>query len=517
MATETAAALAAHFQLRVGAAPVLELLASSEAGVACFRYRCANAARANAQLVTALREFGYAMVSAEHVDGRPVIRCAFDTLATQVDVDAFVNASIVLGAIAANGSPVSAAFIGNLRQDGLPAYIGFAGLWRLELSGIEISTLGPLLEARLARDPDDACAMMDIATLLILTLIPENRAPAFAMQARALERQQVYRLPAGRTGGRIRVLAIAGPGDMTSITHLDCLLEASDVELVVLYARQGQPLPSTLPGHDLVFVAIGESAPNRPLLAQVDAYSKNLARRIFNRPDRILGLSRDRVSALLQSVAGVDMPMTASVGRDDLDRLARGDLTIDQLLHDGCFPLIVRPLDSQGGRDLARLDDPASVAAYLQATGDSAYFVSRFLDYRGADGLYRKYRVVLIEGRAFACHMAISTHWMIHYVNADMDESADKRAEEAGFMAGFDAGFALRHGPGLAQVDRLFGLDYYGIDCAETPEGRLLVFEADTAMLVHAMDRPDLYPYKLPQMEKLFAAFRQMLAKAVDA
>ena len=55
------------------------------------------------------------------------------------------------------------------------------------------------------------------------------------------------------------------------------------------------------------------------------------------------------------------------------------------------------------------------------------------------------------------------------------------------------------------------GLDYYAIDCAETAVGRLLVFEADTAMLVHAMDPVDLYPYKQPQMRKVFTAFRQML------
>ena len=103
---------------------------------------------------------------------------------------------------------------------------------------------------------------------------------------------------------------------------------------------------------------------------------------------------------------------------------------------------------------------------------------------------------------------------MIHYVNADMDASAEKRAEEARFMAEFDAGFGARHGAALACIDRLLGLDYYGIDCGETPDGKLLVFEVDTAMLVHAMDAADLYPYKRPQMLKLFGAFREMLERA---
>ena len=55
-------------------------------------------------------------------------------------------------------------------------------------------------------------------------------------------------------------------------------------------------------------------------------------------------------------------------------------------------------------------------------------------------------------------------------------------------MADFDAGFALRHAAALADIDARIGLDYFGIDCAETPDGRLLVFEVDIAMIVHAMD-----------------------------
>ena len=83
-------------------------------------------------------------------------------------------------------------------DDGLAPYIGFAGLWRLELSGMPAARLGPLLEARVARNPNDASAMMDIATLSILTLRPENREHAFALQARALGLQRVYRRPASR-------------------------------------------------------------------------------------------------------------------------------------------------------------------------------------------------------------------------------------------------------------------------------------------------------------------------------
>jgi hypothetical protein len=68
----------------------------------------------------------------------------------------------------------------------------------------------------------------------------------------------------------------------------------------------------------------------------------------------------------------------------------------------------------------------------------------------------------------------------------------------------------------LDALAKRVGLDYFGIDCGETPEGELLIFEADVAMIVHAMDPPDLFPYKGPQMRKVFEAFRAMLERAAE-
>jgi len=92
-----------------------------------------------------------------------------------------------------------------------------------------------------------------------------------------------------------------------------------------------------------------------------------------------------------------------------------------------------------------------------------------------------------------------------------MRESAAKRDEEAQFFANFDDDFARRHAGALSAIATRIGLDYFAIDCAELRDGRLLLFEADIAMIVHAMDPPDVFPYKGPQMRKVFDAFRTYL------
>lgn len=78
-------------------------------------------------------------------------------------------------------------------------------------------------------------------------------------------------------------------------------------------------------------------------------------------------------------------------------------------------------------------------------------------------------------------------------------------------MATFDEDFAARHATAFNALHDRLGFDYYSIDCSETKDGRLLVFEADAAAIVHLMDPPDLFPYKQQQMHKVFAAFDSML------
>jgi glutathione synthase/RimK-type ligase-like ATP-grasp enzyme len=205
------------------------------------------------------------------------------------------------------------------------------------------------------------------------------------------------------------------------------------------------------------------------------------------------------------------MPMTVRIDRTSLGEIGTGKASLQVHLADGAFPLIARPIDSHAGRGLQKLDDAASVQAYLAARPEKAFYISRYVDYRSPDGLFRKYRVVFIAGRAYACHMAIADQWMIYYLNAGMDESAAKKAEEERFMTGFDQEFARRHRAAFAALAERVGLDYFGIDCAQTAEGKLLLFEADIAMIVHLMDSPAIYPYKVPQMRKVFAAFAAML------
>lgn len=382
----------------------------------------------------------------------------------------------------------------------------------LAFSGADLAPLGARLLERARTHPDDANTLMDLSTVLQLMGKPEI---ALTVQAQALAMQRLYHLPAatGKTG--IRLLAIMGPGDFMTNTPIDFLLQGSDVALDMVYTRPGGELPQSLPEHDVVFVAIGESDENLPLLAEIVRRLKDWPRPVLNRPEAAAGLARDDAYRRLHSAPGIAMPITARIARQTLEQIGRDERPLAAILQGESFPIIARPVGSHAGRGLVKLDCAGDIPGYLREITDSEFYVSPFVDYRSGDGLFRKYRVVLIAGRPFACHMGISEHWMIHYLNAGMTESFDKRAEEARFMAEFDKDFGRRHDEAFGAIAERMELDYLVVDCAETRDGRLLIFELDSGAVVHDMDPIDIFPYKQPQMRKVFSAFREMLANAV--
>jgi hypothetical protein len=386
--------------------------------------------------------------------------------------------------------------------------LGLARLAKLAFDGHDLAPLADELSGRALATPPDPAALMDLSTIAQLAGRRDDR---LMLQMGALSLGRVYRQPAASENA-LRLLAFMAPGDFLANTPIEFMLQDSDVILDMLYVVPGWPLPQPLPAHDVAIVAATELQENRAVLDQLATAVSRLPRPVLNAPDRIVRLTRDGAWSLLRSVPELVYPTNRRVSRASLAAIGKCETNISDALDFG-FPIIVRPVDSHAGHGLARIADAPAIDAYLDDQPASEFFVAPFVDYRSDDGLYRKYRVALIDGRPYACHMAVSAHWMIHYLNAGMMESAEKRAEEARFMAEFDDGFALRHREALAGIAERVGLDYVTMDCAETREGRLLVFEVGNGMIVHAMDPPALFPYKAPQMRKVFGAFEAMLRK----
>jgi hypothetical protein len=390
--------------------------------------------------------------------------------------------------------------------------IGFARLTTMAFNGTDLRPLRDELISKVAGGTADAGEGLDLS--LIAQLLGD-KPTGLAIQAEVLAFHQLFRSPCAVEKPKLRVLALAASIDMGGNTPIEFLLEDSAIELLTLYVVAGVPLPVPLPDHDIAIVIASDSEECRDALRVIDEATAGWPRPMLNPPRLVANLDRDKLHNLLRGIKGLDIPATESVTRLQLSDASRPNIKPDLLLADVApelrFPLIVRPRGSHAGVGLARIDGPSAIDRYLAERAEQEFFVSRFVDYANDDGLFRKYRIVVIDGRSYACHMAIADRWDIWYLNANMAFSASKRLEEESFMRDFETTFAVRHQDALAAMAERVGLDYFTIDCAENKRGELLIFEADNTAVVHNMDSPDLFPYKPPQMRKIFDAFAAML------
>jgi len=386
--------------------------------------------------------------------------------------------------------------------------IGFARLTTMAFDGTDLRPLRDQLISKVVAGTAGAGEGLDLS--LITQLLGDKRA-GIAIQAEVLAFHQLYRSPCSVEQPKLRVLALAAAIDMGGNTPIEFLLEGSAIELQTLYVVAGIELPVPLPDHDVAIVIASDSEECREALRKIDRAMSRWPRPLLNPPQLVRNLDRDKLHGLLCGIQGLDIPATACVTRAQLSEVAISNIGLADVAAELQFPIIVRPRGSHAGVGLAKIDNSVMIAQYLRDQPGQEFFISRFVDYAGHDGLFRNYRIALVDGRPYACHMAIADRWDIWYLNAGMAFSQSKRLEEERFMRTFDGDFALRHQGALAALVDRIGLDYFTIDCAENKDGELLIFEADNTAVVHNMDSPEVYPYKSPQMRKIFEAFAAML------
>jgi hypothetical protein len=173
----------------------------------------------------------------------------------------------------------------------------------------------------------------------------------------------------------------------------------------------------------------------------------------------------------------------------------------------------VRPVDAQRGDGLRVLHAAGDVEAYLAQVDAPAFTLAPFIDYRRADGLYRKYRVIVIGGVPYPYHLAISRDWLVHYwrVAGEMRASDAWRAEEERFLADPAGVFPTWHTT-FGAMAAAIGLEYFGVDCTLDAAGRVLVFECDPGAFVHLEHDVDgVFSYKMRYVPRIFAAFDELL------
>src|SRR5580692_9801711 len=231
-----------------------------------------------------------------------------------------------------------------------------------------------------------------------------------------------------------------------------------------------------LPEHQVVFNAIGDADLCQQALDRAVTLMDRTFASVINAPAAVLRTGRAANARRLADVPGVVAPKIANFSRLELAGPAAAELLDRRGLK---FPVLLRAPGFHNGKHFLLVEKAAQIESALADLPGDELTAIQFLDARGADGQYRKYRVMMIGGWLYPLHLAISPHWKIHYVTADMAENAGHRAEEAKFLENMPDVVGPRAMAALAEIQNMLGLDYAGVDFTLNADGDVLLFEAN--------------------------------------
>jgi hypothetical protein len=259
-----------------------------------------------------------------------------------------------------------------------------------------------------------------------------------------------------------------------------------------------------LPPHDLVLNAIGDAdACQDALRAAATLVS---AAKWVNAPAAVAATARLDNARRLSLGPGVRTPLMACLARDRLDDPA----TLTGLGF--AFPLLLRAPGFHTGRHFVRVETGRDLADAVAAMPGNSLLAIEILPAYGPDGMARKYRVMIVDGRLYPLHLAISPDWKVHYFTAAMAGNTVGRAEERGFLTDMEHCLGPRACAALAWIADELGLDYAGVDFALAPDGTLLLFEANATMALVPPPLDPVWDYRRPAFDAVAAAARALIA-----
>ena len=360
------------------------------------------------------------------------------------------------------------------------------------------------LERSIVLNPDAAAPHITLGNLLMRQGLV---ARATASYRRARELQPLITRRAAKEQADFSVLLLDAPGPgSTPISylagrapydcHYHCVIADAPEDLELLRAKA-----------DVVVNLIADADSGRDLLPAVRDLVERIGRPTVNHPGLIMRTDRESVARRLAGIAWCLIPKTV--------RLA-GPL-VAQVARDGCLegfalPLLVRLAGNHGGDDFERCADFNAIGEFVSRHPEADYYLTEYIDYRSADGFYRKYRLISIDGALFPYHLAIHDDWKVHHFRTDMANRPWMRREEETFLREPQLVFDAPRQAALRAMVAATGLDYSGIDCALHRDGAIVLFETNATMLVHEEKDP-VFAYKNPYVARIKDAFDAKLAR----
>jgi glutathione synthase/RimK-type ligase-like ATP-grasp enzyme len=277
-----------------------------------------------------------------------------------------------------------------------------------------------------------------------------------------------------------------------------------------VYLGPGQEQPAKLrPGALLNHIGDADICSQALELAR-QLVSKS-GRACFNHPDAIAGTTRERVARVLAGIPGLDVPKTIRTAV-----LTPAELRAVVMREELEYPILIRVVGHHGGTNMVKVDTPRDVDEMdqLDRSARSELYVTEFRNVIGSDGLYRKFRIVVVGDDILMRHMITAENWLVHashLLERRTRKTANTKEVEFPMFARFDSELRERLLPVFQEIGRRLDLDYLGVDCAILESGEVVLFEANACMTILGQTQKELNP-KAVAINRIREAVANLLA-----
>jgi Tetratricopeptide repeat len=312
-----------------------------------------------------------------------------------------------------------------------------------------------------------------------------------------------------RTPIKVLLLVAAAGGNTPTESFLDPTIFQTTV-VVTEYYDGRVPLPP----HDLVFNSIGDADICAGALLAAEKVLVRTTRPIINDPRAVARSGRAVNIERLRGVPGVIVPRIATLRKGALAGPGAAGVAAAGGFS---FPLLTRAPGFHTGYHFVRAETADElVAAVGKFPGDEVWLIEQ-LDARDGEGMFRKFRAMIVDRKLYPLHLAISRDWKVHYFTADMAESPANRAKEAAFLSDMASVVGTRGVSALERIAAILDLDYGGIDFGVDAQGDILFFEANATMVMVPLAADEKWDYRRHAFDDVFAAMRAMLRDRATA
>jgi tetratricopeptide (TPR) repeat protein len=257
---------------------------------------------------------------------------------------------------------------------------------------------------------------------------------------------------------------------------------------------------------------------NRPVFERVDArrqaegyknWVSELPMPVVNTPAAVSMMTREANAKRFADAENFVFPRT--VGATHKTNI---DATHEHILAHTRFPIILRPRHTHVGHGVMLINDEDGLREVLRQNPVSNFYAIDYHDCASPDEMFRRYRLACVGGRLIPDGMRADFKWNVHSWDHGPEKwsELDLDKEEKAFWENPEELLGAPPEEFFRDIVDATELDIYGIDFGfRKKDGRVIVYEVNSAMAIANGGDLVRFPYRIPQCDHIKGLITDLL------